>query len=57
MWSAAGKLKIRENLNIGEKRTVQMTVSGSTAELTKKENPAQKSRVCPIYPYTYEIRV
>jgi hypothetical protein len=21
----------------------------------QKENPAQKSRVCPIYPYTYEI--
>jgi hypothetical protein len=26
-------------------------------ELSAKENPAQKSRVCPIYPYTYEILV
>ncbi len=23
--------------------------------LVEKKNPAQKSRVCPIYPYTYEI--
>jgi hypothetical protein len=30
-------------------------IARASAEMIEKENPAQKSRVCPIYPYTYEI--
>ncbi len=28
---------------------------GDGRAIGEKKNPAQKSRVCPIYPYTYEI--
>lgn len=31
--------------------------SCSILALIKMKNPAQKSRVCPIYPYTYEILI